>query len=91
MMTILLVHFSFFLCPFFHVVVRIEKIKPILPKLNIIAANEEITDIMDRSAMHYLTPSPSPSPQPMDYIDPEIDPDNVVIRGSITDDEDNDA
>lgn len=64
-----------------------------MPKLNIIAANEEITEIteqMNRSALHYLTPSPSPSPQPMDDIDPEFDPDNVVIRGSVTDDDDND-
>lgn len=90
-MTISVRPFSLFCVLFLHVVVRIEKIKPILPKLNIIAANEEITDVMNESAMHYLTPSPSPSPQPMDDIDPEIDPDNIVIRGSITDDDSDNA
>lgn len=70
-------------------VVRVNKLKPNLPKLQIIAANEEITDVernMDRSP--YPSPSPSPSPLPMDYLDPEIDPDNMVIRGSVTDDDD---
>lgn len=36
------------------------------------------------------TPSPSPSPVPQEYIDPDFDPDNVVIRGAPTDDEDDD-
>lgn len=34
--------------------------------------------------------SPSPSPIPVDDIDPEIDPDNAVVRGSYTDNDDDD-
>lgn len=63
--------------------------------MNIIEANEPLDDdFMDeranapRPAMS-LSPSPSPIP-PLDDIDPEIDPDNVVVRGSYTDDDDAD-
>lgn len=68
-----------------------------MPKLNIIPANdaldEEFLEELRRSAKHTgasLLLSPSPSPVPNDPIDPEFDPDNVVIRGSYTDDEDDD-
>lgn len=85
------------MCPIC-VVVRLEKLKPKLPKLNIIPANEAYDDDYVRlmrsnqpTPTPSLTPSPSPSPQPVEYIDPDFDPDNMVIRGApITDDEDND-
>lgn len=76
------------------VVVRLEKLKPKLPKLNIIPANDAYDDDYIRSMRANqptpsLTPSPSPSPQPVEYIDPDFDPDNMVIRGApISDDED---
>lgn len=78
------------------VVVRLEKLKPKLPKLNIIPANDAYDEDYIRLMRANLptpslTPSPSPSPQPAEYIDPDFDPDNMVIRGApITDDEDND-
>lgn len=73
-------------------VVRVTKDKAKLPKLQIIPANEVLDEIETRKTVNrtYLTPSPSPSPQPMDDFDPEVDPDNVVIRGSYTDDENDD-
>lgn len=61
-----------------------------MPKLNIIAANDALDeDLLDARMIKRQIPSlsPSPSPIPMDAIDPEIDPDNVVTRGSYTDDE----
>lgn len=76
---------------YLYVVVRVTKDKANLPKLQIIPANEELNEIESRMINRsYLSPSPSPSPQPMDDFDPEIDPDNVVIRGSVTDDDDDD-
>lgn len=79
------------------VVVRLEKLKPKLPKLNIIPANEAYDEDYIRlmranQPTPSLTPSPSPSPQPVEYIDPDFDPDNMVIRGApvTDDDEDND-
>lgn len=76
-------------------VVRVKKIKPNLPKLNIIAANEEIdpSTVVKRrrpTESPFLTPTPSPSPSPSpvppnDDIETEFDPDNVVIRGSPSD------
>ncbi len=77
------------------VVVRLEKLKPKLPKLNIIPANEAydedyIREMRANQPTPSLTPSPSPSPQPVEYIDPDFDPDNMVIRGApVTDEEDN--
>lgn len=68
------------------------KDKANLPKLQIIPANDELAVIESRVINRLcLTPSPSPSPQPMDDFDPEFDPDNVVIRGSVTDDDDDDC
>lgn len=76
------------------IVFRLEKLKPKLPKLNIVPANEAIDPscIVRRPMMAAAspTPSPSPSPVPQEYIDPDFDPDNVVIRGAPTDDEDDD-
>lgn len=58
-----------------------------------IAANEpldeyELEDLRRAAMPKMLSPSPSPSPIPGDYIDPDFDPDNVVIRGAVSDDED---
>lgn len=76
------------------IVVRVSKQKPNLPKLNIIAANDALDDDFMDERTNVVRPamslSPSPSPIPMDDIDPEIDPDNVVVRGSYTDDDDDD-
>lgn len=70
-----------------YIVFRVEKIKPHLPKL-IMPANEStaMQQLYTRKASP--SPSPSPSPQPRVYEDPDFDPDNVVIRGAVTDDED---
>lgn len=76
-------------------VVRVNKIRGTMPKLNVIPANdaldadelEELRKSIQRAPVS-LSPSPSPIP-PDDEIDPEIDPDNVVIRGAYTDDDDN--
>lgn len=76
-----------------YIVFRLEKLKPKLPKLNIVPANEAIDPscIVRRPIMAASpTPSPSPSPVPQEYIDPDFDPDNVVIRGAPTDDEEDD-
>lgn len=77
-----------------YIVVRVSKQKPNLPKLNIIAANDALDDDYMDERTNVLRPamslSPSPSPIPFDDIDPEIDPDNVVVRGSYTDDDDDD-
>lgn len=70
-----------------------------MPKLNIIPANDALDDDfleeLKQSARYAAAApqslSPSPSPVPHDPIDPEIDPDNVVIRGSYTDDDDDDC
>lgn len=77
----------------YYLVVRVSKQKSNLPKLNIIAANDALDDdFMDEVRANASRPamslSPSPSPIPLDDIDPEIDPDNVVVRGSYTDDDD---
>lgn len=78
------------------VVVRLEKLKPKLPKLNIIPANEAYDEDYIRlmranQPSPSPSPTPSPSPQPVEYIDPDFDPDNMVIHGApITDDEDYD-
>ncbi|XP_062126183.1 tropomodulin isoform X2 [Drosophila sulfurigaster albostrigata] len=65
-------------------IVRVQKLKPNLPKL-ILPSNEEIERELGRSGYGSATPSPSPSPSPSpqppaDY-DVEVDPDNMVIRG----------
>lgn len=77
----------------YKLVFRLEKLKPKLPKLNIVPANEAIDPscIVRRPKLAAsATPSPSPSPVPQEYIDPDFDPDNMVIRGAPTDDEDDD-
>lgn len=77
-------------------VVRVEKLKPNLPKLNIVPANAAmdprdcIVQRRPRDVIKMLTPSPSPSPVPPEDFDPDFDPDNVVIRGAPSDDEDDD-
>lgn len=66
-----------------------------MPVLNVIPANDPLDEDEDDAAdgrrnrppLYSLSPSPSPVP---DDIDPEIDPDNVVVRGSYTDDDDDD-
>lgn len=75
--------------------VRVSKIRSVMPKLNIIPANDALDDDEIMKATRYnqrppISLSPSPSPLPIDPIDPEIDPDNVVVRGSYTDDEGDD-
>lgn len=57
---------------------RVQKLKPNLPKLILPPANQ---------GMEYMAPptvelSPSPSPIPRVDYDVEVDPDNMVIRGS---------
>lgn len=77
----------------FSPVVRVNKIRETMPKLNVIPANdaldadelEDMRKIVQQKQL-YLSPSPSPIP-PDDMTDPEIDPDNVVTRGAYTDDE----
>lgn len=59
-------------------VVRIQKLKPNLPKLILPPANIGVEYIAPPS----ITPSPSPSPIPRIDYDVEVDPDNMVIRGS---------
>lgn len=67
-----------------------------MPILNVIPANEPLdeNDLDDEDVagrtnrLQAYSLSPSPSPVPADEIDPEFDPDNVVIRGSYTDDDD---
>lgn len=66
-----------------------------MPKLNIIPANDALDDdeIMELAKAFHRAPislSPSPSPIPNDPIDPEIDPDNIVVRGSYSDDDGDD-
>lgn len=76
-------------------VVRVKKLRGTMPKL-ILPANDALDDDelqelrkpIERRAPISL--SPSPSPIPPDDIDPEIDPDNVVVRGTYTDDDDDD-
>lgn len=78
-----------------HTVMRVKKLRGTMPKL-ILPANDALDDDelqelrkpIERRAPISL--SPSPSPIPPDDIDPEIDPDNVVVRGSYTDDDDDD-
>lgn len=77
-----------------YIVVRVDKLKPNLPKLLMPACNKELPafDIellrqenkqklqqLRHNNNQYL--SPSPSPVPPDDIDVEIDPDNVVVSG----------
>lgn len=62
-----------------------------MPKLNL-PANEaldddELEELRKTVRRAPISLSPSPSPIPPDDIDPEIDPDNKVIRGTYTDDE----
>lgn len=76
-------------------VVRIQKLRGTMPKL-ILPANDALDDdeLQElRKPIQRRAPislSPSPSPIPPDDIDPEIDPDNVVVRGTYTDDDDDD-
>lgn len=67
--------------------------RSIMPKLFIIPANEAFDDDLlmeNRQNLNRKALSLSPSPSPKDLIDPEIDPDNVVIRGTYDTDEDSD-
>ncbi|TMW49147.1 hypothetical protein DOY81_005779 [Sarcophaga bullata] len=57
--------------------VRVQKLKPNLPKL-ILPANIGV----EYEAPAVVTPSPTPSPIPRIDYDVEVDPDNVVVRGS---------
>lgn len=81
--------------PPLYIVVRVDKVKPNLPKLLMPACNKELPafDIellrqqnkqklqqQPRNNNQYL--SPSPSPVPPDDLDVEIDPDNMVVSGS---------
>ncbi|KAL5282880.1 TMOD1 family protein [Megaselia abdita] len=75
-------------------IVRVDKLKPNLPKLLMPACNKELPAIdieilrqqnkqklqQQRRNNQYLSPSPSPVP-PDDDIDVEIDPDNMVVSG----------
>lgn len=76
-------------------VVRVKKLRGTMPKL-ILPANDALDDdeLQElRKPIQRRAPislSPSPSPIPPDDIDPEIDPDNVVVRGTYTDDDDDD-
>ncbi|XP_075148842.1 tropomodulin isoform X4 [Haematobia irritans] len=59
-------------------IVRVQKLKPNLPKLLMPPGNQ---------GMQYIAPprmeiSPSPSPIPRDEYEVEVDPDNMVTRGS---------
>lgn len=71
-------------------VVRVNKVRETMPKL-ILPANDALDDDeleeLRKSMKRVPSLSPSPSPVPPDDIETEIDPDNVVIRGSYTDDE----
>ncbi|KAI8119470.1 Tropomodulin [Lucilia cuprina] len=58
-------------------IVRVQKLKPNLPKLILPPANIGVEYIAPPS----VTPSPSPSPIPRIDYDVEVDPDNMVIRG----------
>ncbi|XP_037812301.1 tropomodulin isoform X2 [Lucilia sericata] len=58
-------------------IVRVQKLKPNLPKLILPPANIG----MEYIAPPTVTPSPSPSPIPRIDYDVEVDPDNMVIRG----------
>ncbi|XP_055381501.1 tropomodulin isoform X3 [Condylostylus longicornis] len=65
-------------------IVRVEKLKPNLPKL-ILPANigVEPEPYMNQiKNIKRITPSPTPSPIPPEDYDVEFDPDNVVVRGS---------
>lgn len=61
-------------------VVRVQKIKPNLPKLILPPGNVGMEYV--RPPPSIITPSPSPSPIPRAEYDVEIDPDNMVIPGS---------
>lgn len=72
-------------------VVRVNKLRETMPKL-ILPANDaldddELEELRKSMKRVPLSLSPSLSPIPPDDIETEIDPDNVVIRGSYTDDE----
>lgn len=43
---------------------------------------------MPKQAPQRIERSPSPQPGDVNYVDPDFDPDNVVIRGPASDDED---
>lgn len=77
-----------------HTVFRIDKLKPHITKLCVPAnAALDVYELEElrRAAMPppQRSPSRSPSPQPGDvnYVDPDFDPDNAVVRGAATDDE----
>lgn len=75
----------------YKIVVRVKKTRGTMPKI-ILPANEaldddELDELRKRVQRAPISLSPSPSPIPPDDIDPEIDPDNLVIRGTYTDDE----
>ena len=87
------------MCVYVYIVVRVQKMKPNLPKL-ILPANQPELQTTISTTRHpnlladprKLTPSPSPSPIPQitDY-DVDFDPDNVVIRGGDVDSGDGDS
>lgn len=81
-------------CPSLYIVVRIDKLKPNLPKLLMLAGNKELPEFdiellrqqnkekiaqLISNSKQFL--SPSPSPVPPDDFDVEIDPDNMVVSG----------
>ncbi|XP_058978238.1 tropomodulin isoform X4 [Musca domestica] len=59
-------------------IVRVQKLKPNLPKLLLPPANQG----MDYIAPPSMELSPSPSPIPRVEYEVEVDPDNMVVRGS---------
>lgn len=64
--------------------IQIDKIRNALPKLTILPANEAYDSellAVQRQRLP-LSLSPSPSPIPHDPIEPEVDPDNIVVPGS---------
>lgn len=69
---------------------QVDKIRNTMPKLTILPANDAY-DVDILAAMRQRVPmslSPSPSPIPRDPIEPEIDPDNMVVPGSYDTDDD---
>ncbi|XP_013100850.2 tropomodulin isoform X2 [Stomoxys calcitrans] len=59
-------------------IVRVQKLKPNLPKLILPPGNQ----VMEYIAPPSMELSPSPSPIPRVDYEVEVDPDNMVIRGS---------
>ncbi|KAL9898414.1 tropomodulin isoform 3-T4 [Glossina fuscipes fuscipes] len=64
-------------------IVRVDKIKPNLPKLILPPGNIGM-DYETLSSTLPITPSPTPSPIPRVAYEVEEDPDNMVIRGTLT-------